>query len=170
MSYFFGLVGQKNRLIFLLAVALTLLGLCEALDMSYMFAFLAMGIATANTCYYTNNILAEMDRLTGPLCVVFFAVSGVELDMNALVSAGMIGVGYVVLRCTGKYFGVFLAARGTRERTVVKRWLGTTLVSQAGAAIALAAVAARRDPGIGPFICKSLFSARCPSSRSSDRS
>ena len=152
VSYCFGLVSPKHRLVFLVAIAATLLGLCDGLGASYMLAFLAMGVVTANTCYYTAHILAEFDRLTGLLCVVFFATSGVELDLDALMSAGLIGVGYVVLRCAGKYFGVFLAAGRRREQPVVRRWLGVTLFSQAGAAIALAAIAARRDPELGAYL------------------
>ena len=152
VSYCFGLVGQKYRLVFLVAITLTLLGLCDTLGTSYMFAFLAMGVATANTCYYTNHILAELDRLTGLLCVVFFAVSGAELEIGALMSVGLIGVSYIVLRCAGKYFGIFLAAGRKHERPVVRRWLGVTLLSQAGAAIALSAIAAQRDPELGRYL------------------
>lgn len=149
VGYCFGIVGQKHRLVFLVAIAAALLGLCEMLGASYMLAFLAMGVVTANSCYYTRPILAELDRLTGLLCVVFFATSGLELDLNALVHAGTIGAAYVVLRCAGKYFGVYLTADPRHEPPVVQRWLGVTLVSQAGAAIALAAIAVRRDPELG---------------------
>ncbi len=149
VSYSFGLVGQKHRLALLVAVTLTLLGLCHTLDASYMFAFLAMGVATANTCYYTTHILAELDRLTGLLCVVFFAVSGAELEIGALTSMGLIGASYIVLRCVGKYFGIFLTADRKHERRVVRHWLGLAILSQAGAAIALSAIAAHRDPELG---------------------
>ena len=149
ISYCFGLVGSRHRLVFLVAMATSLLGLCNVLDTSYMLTFLATGFITANTCYFTRHILAELDRLTGLLCVVFFATSGVELEISALMNVGLIGLGYVVLRCAGKYFGVFLAAERQHEQPVVRRWLGVTLVSQAGAAIALAAIATERDAELG---------------------
>ncbi|MGW8256578.1 MAG: CBS domain-containing protein, partial [Thermoguttaceae bacterium] len=152
VSYCFGLLGQKRRLSFLVAISLMLLGLCNTLGTSYMFAFLAMGVVTANTCFYSKQILAEFDRLTGLLCVVFFAASGAELDIGALMSVGVIGVGYIVLRCVGKYFGIFLAAGQKHERPVVRRWLGVCLVPQAGAAIALAAIAFQRDPALGRYL------------------
>ncbi len=152
VSYCFGLVSQKHRLMFLVAITATLLGLCETLDNSYMLAFLAMGIVTANTCYYTRQILAELDRLTGMLCIVFFATSGVELDIGALKVAGLIGAAYIVLRCAGKYFGIFMVADRKHEQPVVRRWLGVTLVSQAGAAIALSAIASQRDPELGHYL------------------
>jgi Kef-type K+ transport system membrane component KefB len=152
ISYCFGLVGSRHRLVFLVAMATSLLGLCNVLDTSYMLTFLATGFITANTCYFTRHILAELDRLTGLLCVVFFATSGVELEISALMNVGLIGLGYVVLRCAGKYFGVFLAAERQHEQPVVRRWLGVTLVSQAGAAIALAAIATERDAELGRYL------------------
>ncbi len=152
MSYCFGLVGPKHRLVFLVAIAAALLGLCETLGTPYMLAFLAMGVVTANTSYYARQILAEFDRLTGLLCVVFFAASGVELDVGGLATAGLVGAAYIVLRCAGKYFGIRMAARPRDEQPIVRRWLGATLLSQAGVAIALSAVAAQRDPELGQYL------------------
>jgi len=152
VGYCFGVVSPKHRLVFLVAIATALLGLCQTLGAPYMLAFLAMGAATANTCYYTREILAELDRLTGLLCVVFFATSGVELEIGALVGVGVIGAAYIVLRCAGKYFGVFFLANRRRDRPLVRRWLGLTLFSQAGAAIALSAIAAQRDAALGSYL------------------
>jgi Kef-type K+ transport system membrane component KefB len=152
VSYCYRLVGQKHRLVFLVAITATLLGLCETLGGFYMLAFLAMGFVAANTCDYTRQIVGELDRLTGLLCVVFFATSGMELELGALLGAGLIGAGYIVLRCAGKYFGIRLAADRKHEPPVVRRWLGVTLISQAGAAIALSAIAAQRDPELGRYL------------------
>jgi Kef-type K+ transport system membrane component KefB/CBS domain-containing protein len=152
VSYFFGLIAQKHRLVLLVAITVLLLGLCETLHTPYLLAFLAMGITTANTCFYTARILDELDRLTGLLCVVFFVVSGVELDIGALLAAGIAGAAYIVLRFAGKYLGVALAAKRQRERRVVRYWLGTTLISQAGAAIALAAIVTERMPELGRHV------------------
>ncbi|MBN2579771.1 MAG: cation:proton antiporter [Pirellulales bacterium] len=149
VSYCYALVAPKNRLVLLAAVTILLLGLCEILDTSSMLAFLAMGVATANTSYSTRQILAELDRLTGLLCVVFFVTSGVELNLDALAKAGLIGTAYIVLRSAGKYFGIYATAGRQREQPVVGRWLGAAIVAQAGAAIALAAIAKERFPIMG---------------------
>ena len=52
-------------------------------------------------------------------------------------------------RLIGKYFGVFFTANAHRDGPQVKRWLGAALLSQAGAAIALSAIAVERDPELG---------------------
>jgi len=81
--------------------------------------------------------------------VVFFVIHGAEMDLGKLWAAGAVGVAYIALRSAGKYFGVCLTANAHRDGPLVKRWLGTTLLSQAGAAIALSAIAADRDPDLG---------------------
>jgi len=152
VSYCYGLVAQNRRLVLLVGIAALLLGLCEFFDAPYLLAFLAMGATTANASYHNRQILADLDRLTGLLCVMFFVVSGVELEVQGLWQAGMIGMAYIGLRCAGKYFGIRWRTESRHEPPVVRRWLGATLISQAGAAIALAAIAAERDPELGRYV------------------
>lgn len=149
VSFCYALVSENRRLVLLVAVAILLLGTCSTLDVPYLLTFLTMGVTVANTTYHGHQVNAELDRIYGLLCVAFFVTHGAELDVNALVNAGMIGVGYIALRTTGKYLGVFLAGRNQPEESTTRRWLGSALLSQAGVAIALAAVAVDRDPLIG---------------------
>jgi CBS domain-containing protein len=83
------------------------------------------------------------------LYVVFFVAAGAELDLKALAGVGLIGAVYVVARCAGKYFGVRLTARWRQESVEVQRWLGATLIAQAGAAIGLVQIAASRNTELG---------------------
>ncbi len=150
VSFSFALIGEGRRLVLLVAVIALLLGICLARpELPYLLTFLAMGVTVANTSHDSRQMLAELDRLTGLLCVVFFVTHGAELDLGALKQAGLIGVGYIVLRFCGKYFGVMLAGGTWHEKPEVRRWLGAALMSQAGAAIALSAIAAGRDEVLG---------------------
>jgi Kef-type K+ transport system membrane component KefB len=152
ISFCYALVAQSRRLVLLVALVALSLGACEVLDVPYLLAFLAMGITVANSSYQGRDVVAELDRLTGLLCVVFFVTHGAELDLAALVRAGLIGVAYIVLRGCGKYFGIALAGTFSSEEKSVQHWLGAALFSQAGAAIALTAIAARRDPVLGEHL------------------
>lgn len=149
VSYCYNLVDETHRLVLLFAAIILLLGLCEINGMPYLLTFLAMGITVANASDQTRQALAELDRLTGLLCVVFFVAHGADLKLGALVEAGMIGIGYVVFRSCGKYFGVRIAATVGHEEPAVRNWLGATLVAQAGAAIALSAIAVERTAEAG---------------------
>ncbi len=86
--------------------------------------------------------MAELDRITGLLCVIFFVIHGAELDVYALYVSGSVGMAYIILRSLGKYFGAYFAADAHQDGPQVKQWLGTTLLAQAGAAIALSSIAA----------------------------
>ena len=144
VSYCFGLVAENRRLVLLVGIITLVLGICLQTETPYLLTFLAMGATVANSSYQARQMLAELDRLTGLLTVVFFVTHGAELQVDKLWMAGSIGAGYIVLRLYGKYFGIWMAARSGGEEPAVRNWLGTALMAQAGAAIALTHIAAGR--------------------------
>lgn len=149
VSYFSGLLVAKRWLVLLFAVAAILLGVCDHLDYPYMLAFLMMGAVVASFSNEAKELGTAIDHPTTLLCVVFFVYHGSELDVQSFINAGLIGVAYIGCRIVGKYFGVYSAARITEEPTDVRNWLGLTLLAQAGAAIALCAIAVRHAPELG---------------------
>ncbi len=149
VSFWHGLVTGSRRLVLLLAFILLPLALCQLYGMPYLLTFLAMGVMVANCSNQRRAVLEELNQLTGVLCVVFFVVHGTELDLGALPAAGLAGAVYIVCRSAGKFFGVRWAAIQAGEEPSVRRWLGTALVAQAGAAIALSAAAVQHAQAIG---------------------
>ncbi len=149
VSFFCGILPTSRWLVLLTAVIAPLMAMCEILNVPYLLTFLTMGIIVASTSDVADEISETLDRLTGLLCVVFFVIHGAEMDLAKLWSAGVVGVAYISLRCAGKYFGIYLSANAHRDGPLVKRWLGTALLSQAGAAIALSAIAVQRDAALG---------------------
>ena len=149
VSYACGFIGSGSWLVMLVAVTTLLLGICESYDVPYMLTFLVMGLTVANSSDVTNRIVAQLDRITGLLCVLFFAVHGSELDLGAFWSAGLVGGVYIVCRIAGKWLGIYTAATLFGEAEAVRRWLGLAILAQAGAAIALSSIAAHRDPALG---------------------
>lgn len=133
----------------LVAGGALVLGLCETFHLPYMLAFLAMGMVVVNTSNHNREIQAELKHLTGLLTVTFFVIHGAELELDLLVQAGVVGVVYVVARSVGKYLGIWSVAGILGESPEVRTWLGACLLAQAGAAIALSAIAAERDPALG---------------------
>ncbi len=149
VSFGCGLMHRRRWLALLVASTTFVLGLCESLTMPYMLTFLVMGFTVANSSDVVNQIAEELNQLGGLLSVLFFAVHGTELDLDAFVSAGLIGVAYIVFRSVGKVVGVYTAAKVTRQHEEVRQWLGPAMLAQAGAAIALANIAVVRAPEIG---------------------
>ena len=146
VSYGCGLLRPGGWIVLLIAATTVVLGCCETFGIPYMLAFLAMGVMVVNSSELSDRIVAELDRLTGLLCVIFFAIHGAELDLGAFQAAGMVGAAYIASRCVGKCAGIGWAARWLDEPLSVRRWLGPSLLAQAGAAIALASIAVQRAP------------------------
>ena len=149
VSFFCGIVPSSHWLVLLIAVIAPLMALCELLHVPYLLTFLTMGATVASTSDLSDDISETLDRLTGLLCVVFFVIHGAAMDLGKLWAAGAVGVAYITLRCSGKYFGIYFMANAHRDGPQVKRWLGSALLSQAGVAIALASIAADRDQILG---------------------
>jgi Kef-type K+ transport system membrane component KefB len=144
-----GLLHPRRWLALLVASTTLVLGFAESAEMPYMLTFMVMGLTVANLSDMVGRIRDELNQLTGLLSVLFFAVHGSELDIHAFFAAGMIGGAYIILRSVGKCGGVMVAARLTKQPDEVQRWLGPTLLAQAGAAIALSGIAATRMPELG---------------------
>jgi len=149
VSYGCGFLNMKRWIVLLAAAATFLLGVCESLNIPYMITFLIMGVTVANTSDYKAKIVDELDHLSGLLAVLFFAAHGTELDVNAFLAAGTLGLVYIVCRMAGKWLGVYVAARATKQPMEVRNWVGSCLFAQAGAAIALATIAGQRDKELG---------------------
>jgi len=152
----FGLVAPNRRLVLLTSIVMLLLGISQISQMPYLLTFLAMGVTVANSSDQRRQITAELDRLTGLLCVVFFVAHGAAMEVGKLPQAGLVGLGYIAFRFAGKCLGIRWAAGRGREEPSVRRWLGPALVAQAGAAIALSAIAFQRtlpDGGLWHEYC-----------------
>ena len=84
--------------------------------------------------------------------MLFFLVSGAELDLAVLPAVGLIGVIYLIARSLGKYFGAYLGAVMVKADPNIKKYLGITLLPQAGVAIGLAQIAMTDLPAYGAQI------------------
>jgi len=72
---------------------------------------------------------------------MFFVVSGADLNLSILPSIGLVGVIYVIVRVIGKIFGAYLGSKIMKAPTLVAKYIGPTLIPQAGVAIGLTLVA-----------------------------
>ncbi|WP_339728275.1 cation:proton antiporter [uncultured Gimesia sp.] len=151
ISYGNAIIKGSRRMIMLLGLIALALGLCRTTGLPYMLTFLAMGFTVANSLAEEEvpKLEKELNPLTGFLCVLFFIIHGAELEPKQFMEAGLVGFSYIILRLLGKYIGILVPARMRGEEPEVSQWLGTTLFAQAGAAIALSAIAVSRDPVLG---------------------
>ncbi len=110
---------------------------------SPLLSCMMLGTVFCNACELSEELMDRLDRWTGPIFILFFVLSGAELDLSVF-TQGMIvlaGAVYIIFRCLGKYFGANLSAQISHAPLNVKKYLGITLFPQAGVALGMAKMA-----------------------------
>jgi Kef-type K+ transport system membrane component KefB len=82
----------------------------------------------------------RLDRWTAPLFILFFVISGAELELSVFADWAIVVVGavYILARSAGKYSGAFISAKSAHCDKQIVRFLGVTLLPQAGVALGMA--------------------------------
>jgi Kef-type K+ transport system membrane component KefB len=107
---------------------------------SSLLSCMMLGTIFCNICDFSEELMDRLDRWTAPMFILFFVLSGAELDLSVLTDLLIVLVGlvYIVFRCLGKYFGARLSASHVKSPLNVKKYLGITLFPQAGVALGMA--------------------------------
>jgi Kef-type K+ transport system membrane component KefB len=113
---------------------------------------MALGAVYVNLSRQAVHTFKIADTVTPPLFLLFFVLSGAELDLTVLRSIGLIGLIYIIGRIIGKFAGAWLGAWLMKTEPAVQRFLGWTLIPQAGVAIGLSTLALRIAPDYGTQI------------------
>ena len=102
------------------------------------------GTVFCNLCDFSEEIMHKTERWTGPVYVLFFVISGAELDLRVFADLAVVGIGvmYIATRSTGKILGASLSARFMRCEQSICKYLGITLLPQAGVALGMSVTVA----------------------------
>lgn len=102
------------------------------------------GTIFCNVCECSDEMMSRADGWTKPLLIVFFVISGAELDLSVFAQPifVLIGVVYIIARCIGKYFGAMSSAKMTKCDGKIVKYLGITLFPQAGVALGMVSTVA----------------------------
>ena len=110
---------------------------------SLLLVCMMTGTLFCNICDFSEELMARVDGWTAPLFVLFFVLSGAELDLSVLrnPSVLLIGVIYILIRSLGKYLGSYGSCALTGCSENIRNHLGMTLLPQAGVALGMAITA-----------------------------
>ena len=144
--------SRANRLCITIASVLLGVALSNMLGLSSLLLCMSIGAAVVNLRSDAETILEGAERWTTPLFMLFFVISGAELDLTVLTSVGLLGLIYIVARSIGKYLGAYLGARIVKSEPSIQRYLGLTLLPQAGVAIGMAQIVMSKLPEYGAQI------------------
>ena len=116
---------------------------------SLLLVCMMTGTVFCNICTTSKELMDRVDNWVMPLNVLFFVISGAELDLEVLAQPVtiLVGIVYILSRSAGKYFGSSFSCRLTRQSKPITDNLGITLLPQAGVALGMALTAATLPDG-----------------------
>lgn len=116
---------------------------------SLLLVCMMMGTVFCNICNVSEELMERVDRWTAPVSILFFVLSGAELDLEILKNPAvlLIGVVYIVARSAGKISGSYLSCAMTHCNEHITKHLGITLLPQAGVALGMAMTAKNLSDG-----------------------
>lgn len=121
---------------------------------SSLLTCMMLGTVFCNICPLSNDLMEKTDKWTSPVFALFFVISGAELELSVFsdIAIVFIGIVYIIFRSLGKYIGSFASAKATKCSPQICKYLGITLLPQAGVALGMCAIAAADLPGQGSLI------------------
>ncbi len=139
-----------------LSLAITFVILCAGLSkLKFSFGELHIGFSSllvcmmcgtifCNLCDFSEEIMHKTERWTAPIYVLFFVISGAELDLTVFADLAVVGIGvvYILARSAGKIAGASASAKLMRCEPSICKYLGVTLLPQAGVALGMSVIVA----------------------------
>ena len=140
--------SRSKRLAMSVAFVLATVGLSKInfeiggvhIAFSSLLVCMMLGTVFCNLCDFSENLMDRLDRWTAPLFILFFVISGAEFELSIFkdITIVIIGLVYILSRCVGKYFGARLSSQMVKCDPNIIKYLGITLIPQAGVALGMA--------------------------------
>lgn len=158
--------SRANRMILIIASVLLVVGLTmlassygwklfgEDFTFSSLLACMMIGAIFINFRSDAQRTIERIDQFTPPLSMLFFVISGANLNITIFASKDalvvvIVALVYIVMRSVGKWSGAFLSSRIANAEPTVQKYLGFALLPQAGVAIGLATNASQSFAKLG---------------------
>ena len=129
---------SSNRICVTVGIIFITIWLSGRLNGSALLSCMALGAALVNWSNEIDHVMEVSNSFTPPLLMFFFTMSGAGFNLDALKSIGLLGA--------------YLGGKLTHQEEKVCRYLGPTLMPQAGVALGLILVAESIVPQYGPQI------------------
>lgn len=154
--------SNSNRLSLTIAFVMITVALSMAefslgpvhISFSSLLVCMMLGTIFDNICPLADDLMEKSERWTAPLYVLFFVISGAELELGVFADIAIVGIGiiYIIFRSIGKYIGAYGSCKYAGCDENVTKYLGITLLPQAGVALGMCAIAGSQLPGDGVII------------------
>ncbi|MFA5340399.1 MAG: cation:proton antiporter [Clostridia bacterium] len=144
--------SRANRISVIVAMVIGGVALSQMFGLSALLTCMMIGAMYANLCKDIEPVMEAYDRWTPPVFLLFFVISGAELNVKMIISVGVIGILYLISRSIGKYSGAYLGSVMAKADPNVRKYLGLALLPQAGVAVGMAQIVMLELPAYGEAI------------------
>ncbi len=121
---------------------------------SSLLVCMMLGTVFCNMCDFSEEIMEKTDKWTAPLYILFFVLSGAELELGVFADVAIVSIGviYILARSAGKISGAAISAKMMKCEPNIVKYLGITLLPQAGVALGMSLSAAEELGAEGTII------------------
>jgi len=144
--------SRANRIILIVALVIGGVALSQLLGLSSLLTCMMIGAMYANMCTEIEPVMEAYERWTPPVFLLFFVISGAELNIGMIITVGAVGILYLISRSIGKYTGAYLGSVISKADPNVRKYLGLALLPQAGVAVGMAQIVMTELPAYGEAI------------------
>lgn len=121
---------------------------------SLLLVCMMTGTVFCNVCETSDELMDRVENWTVPLHVLFFVISGAELNLKILANPVtlIVGIVYILSRSAGKYLGAFGSCKTVKCAPAITKHLGITLLPQAGVALGMALQVSEKLASVGELV------------------
>ncbi|MBL4889059.1 MAG: cation:proton antiporter [Candidatus Lindowbacteria bacterium] len=138
--------GSDELYIAYFACVILGIGICKFLGVTYLLALMVSGMVVLHSFFEGEEVFKRLKEVGKPLYLMFFVLSGAELQPDVLVLMGWVGVAYVVFRSIALWVGFYFSARWQGENKEVWKFGGTALLCHASLPLGLYMTLNQQDP------------------------
>lgn len=146
--------AKHNEELLIMTIGFILIGTGAAnyLKVSPLLTCMMVGATLVNLKQNANRVFNAIGEFTPPINLLFFTIAGASLNTKVLFTVGIIGIGYIIARASGKYIGATLGAKAVGSEEKIVKYLGMSLLTQGGISIGLSMVVRKELPHLSDSI------------------
>lgn len=140
---------NRETAVFILGVAFFTYQISHNLGLHPLMICLVAGFLVENFSSRGDSLIQAIEKVSVPIYVVFFAISGASLNLEALRRSWVLALIFVVWRGILKFSGTYVGAKIAKEDPGVQKRSWAGFISQAGVALGMAVIVERAFPEWG---------------------
>jgi Kef-type K+ transport system membrane component KefB len=143
---------NEELLIIIIGFILLSSGAANYFNLSPLLTCMMVGATLVNLKQNSFRVFNLINEFTPPVNLLFFTIAGASLNIKVLFTVGILGIGYIIARASGKYIGATLGAKAVGAEEKIVKYLGMSLLTQGGISIGLSMIVRKELPELSSSI------------------